>query len=104
LSLAEGLPFDTAGPISLTVITVPGCIVPTIVAPASSSFKHPALTGPTTLTMPTARVVRMVALQISVRGVSTAVYKSPSLSVAEKWLSTVVSTVSPTVSKTICFG
>ena len=31
------------------------------------------------------------------------VHKSPSLTVVENWLSTVVSTVAPTVSRTICF-
>jgi hypothetical protein len=31
------------------------------------------------------------------------VHKSPSLTIAENWLATVVSTVAPTVSRTICF-
>jgi hypothetical protein len=102
----KGPTLHRAGPISLTVIAVPGCIVPTVVAPASSSFKHPALTGPTTLTMPTARVVRVVGMvtdALPMATISTDVHKSPSLTAAESCRSAAFSTVSLTVPKTICF-
>jgi hypothetical protein len=45
----------------------------------------------------------MVAHALPMATICTAVHKSPSLTVAESWLSTAFSTVMPTVPKTICF-
>jgi hypothetical protein len=83
------------GLISSTVIIIPCHRV----LLASSSFKHPVPTGLTTLT---AGMVRVVAHAVPMATIST-VHKSPSLTIVENWLATVVSTVALTVSRTICF-
>jgi hypothetical protein len=57
------------------------------------------LIGLTTLTMPVVRVVVHARLKVTIRTAQ----KSPSLTVREIWLSTRVSTVGPTASRTICF-
>ena len=57
------------------------------------------LTWLTILTMPAVRVVAHALPMTTIRTVQ----KSPSLTVVESWLSTVVSSLRPTVPRTICF-
>jgi hypothetical protein len=73
-------------------------------APSIPSLKYPCgqmstQTGLTTLAMPAVMVVAYVLPMATIR----TVHKSPSLTVAGNWLSTVVSGVVPTVSGTIRF-
>ena len=59
-------------------------------------------TGLTTLTMLAVMVVRVVAHALPM-AIIRPVQKSPSLTVIESWLSIVVFSVPPTVSRTMCF-
>src|SRR5208337_2736083 len=70
--------------------------------PAQLLDVHPVATVLTTLNMPAVRVIGVVAHALPIAP-SVPVHKSPSPAVAGNWLSTVVSTVAPTVSRTICF-
>jgi hypothetical protein len=70
-----------------------------IIALSSSSAKHPVLAGLTTPTMPSVRVVAHAPSKATI----CTVHKSPSPTVVENWLATVVSAVAPTVPGIICF-